>query len=281
MNREDRFGERYALKDHLWMDGPHGGYLALDRIMGRDVVINYPYRTDDSLFLEWAQIRARLRHTNLIPVYDFGNAADGTPFFTEPHIRALPLWMWLDHDDARPVITLPCLVACLRNACQAIACLHANGLVHLGIDTNNVVVVPASTEVFVGVGKYPGGGPVYMDMGIGRFGVTSVPAYMDYSSREEIRDPDVRTDVYGLGGMLFEMLYDEPPNGRRHPLAEDDLTPPPGWNRPPPLGARAARYRGLAHRLEPICLRALEHDRAARQGSVSAFIDEIDGASIG
>src|ERR1700681_3451660 len=67
------FGERYELRNQLWFDGPHGGWLALDQTLGREVVVNCSYRPeDDHRFLQRAQIRARLRHANLIPIYDLG-----------------------------------------------------------------------------------------------------------------------------------------------------------------------------------------------------------------
>jgi serine/threonine protein kinase len=106
---------------------------------------------------------------------------------------------------------------------------------------------------------------------------------LEYLSPEQVNPerlgmPDTVTDVYGLGGILFEILYDEPPNGTPIPGIPYALVNRKGPPTPRRLSSRAARNRALAQRLEPIWLRALEVDRSARQPSVSAFIDDVDTA---
>jgi serine/threonine protein kinase len=91
--------------------------------------------------------------------------------------------------------------------------------------------------------------------------------------------PDNSTDVYGLGGILFEILYGNPPNGGRSASFSDLLRALMARKGPPERGtlcARAARCRELACKLEPVCLRALESDRKKRHASVAAFVKEIE-----
>jgi serine/threonine protein kinase len=111
--------------------------------------------------------------------------------------------------------------------------------------------------------------------------VSGRPAYMapEQGNSQGLGTPDVLTDVYGLGGILFEILYDNPPNGKQSAPIPELLTTLVARKGSPPRGtlsARTAQYRELAQTLEPICLRALEHDRQARQVSVSAFIKDIE-----
>src|SRR6516165_5407060 len=115
MNLEssDPFEQRYELRKRLWLDGPHGGWLALDRLLGREVVCNIPYRpADDQEFLQMARIRSRLRHANLIPLYDVGSTKDGRPFFTVPYVEATDIRQ-LQHDrgDKGSTVTLVRLVS--------------------------------------------------------------------------------------------------------------------------------------------------------------------------
>ena len=288
MNPDGRFGERYNLDRKLWCDGPHAGWVALDRLLGRRVVVNFPYRRDHgSEFLKRARLRATLRHANLIPIYDLGHATDGTPFFTEPHIEATDLRTLLRRDDERSGTTLPQLVSYLRDACQAVAFLHANGFLHLGLFPSNVVVTPAFGEVFVLLAHQSLTPIGALDTTIGTGGLlVSMPAYMapEQLNPEALGPIDVVSDVYALGGILFEILYDRPPNGEPGARKDEVSTALATRNGPPPrrtLADRAARSRRLAQKLEPICLRALEHDRRLRQTSVSDFIEDLEDASTG
>ena len=279
MRPDSPFGERYDVGEPLWLDGPHGGLRALDRTSGREVVVNFPYRPDDDhRFLQRAQIRARLRHANLIPLYDLGTTRDGRPFFTEPYIKDTDIRTLHDGDDEAGGMTLPRLVGYLRDACKAVAFLHANGFLHLKMHPGNVLVAAESGGVFVvrGHRSLP---PVCIDSDGGM--VSGRPAYMapEQVNPEGLGTPDVLTDVYGLGGILFEILYDSPPNGKQGAPVPEILAALVAREGPPPrrtLSARTAPYRELAQRLEPVCLRALEHDRTARQVSVSAFIKDIE-----
>jgi len=113
-----------------------------------------------------------------------------------------------------------------------------------------------------------------------------VPAYAapEQVDPERLGAPDVLTDVHGLSGILFEILYDHPPNGRRHASVREFLTAlaaRKGPPRPGTLGTRAARCQELARKLEPVCLRALESDRTARQVSVPAFMREVEQCAWG
>jgi eukaryotic-like serine/threonine-protein kinase len=126
--------------------------------------------------------------------------------------------------------------------------------------------------LLAGAGEVAGEGPDGLILG--------APAYMapeqaDPSWREQL---DVRTDVYSLGGILFEILYDIPPNGEGHaPSAiRTALAARKGLPARGTFGPWAARSPKLARKLEPVCLRALESDPGARQASVSAFIEEIE-----
>ena len=57
------FEERYEASRQLWLDGPHGGWLAIDGVLRREGILNTPYWPDDNLrFASVAQLRARPPH---------------------------------------------------------------------------------------------------------------------------------------------------------------------------------------------------------------------------
>src|SRR5262249_24631275 len=101
---------------------------------------------------------------------------------------------------------------------------------------------------------------------------------------ERLGAPDVLTDVYGLGGILFEILYENPPNARQGASAIEILKSLAARKGPPErgaLGRRAARCRELAWKLEPVCLRALEYNPTARPVSVSTYVKEVEQCAWG
>lgn len=279
------FEQRYDLCNQLWLDGPHSGWLALDRISGREVIVNRPYRPDDQWFLQVGLLRARLRHANLIPVYDLGSTEDGTPFFTEPHFGYTDIQRSLhDREDPSTDVTLVRLISYLLDACKAVAFIHGSGFLHLDLRPGNVLVTPQFQEVFV-VNGHPALPPVSFEswgaIGELKGAVVGVPAYLapERVEPERLGVPDTLTDVYGLGGILFEILYDHPPNGGRPASAFEVLTALRTRKGPPrrgTFGTHAARCRDLALELEPTCLQALESDRTARQSSVAAFAKEVE-----
>jgi hypothetical protein len=101
---------------------------------------------------------------------------------------------------------------------------------------------------------------------------------------ERLGAPDALTDVYGLGGILFEILYDHPPKGRQRASALEQLTALAVREGPPrraPFGTTAGQCPEFARKLVPVCLRALESDRTARQVNVSAFMREVERCAWG
>src|SRR5262249_17207085 len=147
----DPLDQRYELRQRLWLDGPHAGWLAFDRLLGREGVFNMPYRpADDQRFLQVARIPSRLPPANLIPLYDVGATKDGRPFFTDAYVGATDLGRLQQHrGDQGSDVTLIRLLSYLLDVCKAVAFLHANGFLHLELSLRNVLVAPQFHEVFV------------------------------------------------------------------------------------------------------------------------------------
>jgi hypothetical protein len=88
---------------------------------------------------------------------------------------------------------------------------------------------------------------------------------------------DASSDVYGLGGILFWILYGKPPNeGPSVAEIAAALRARRGQPTREVIHARVAHCRDLASQLEAVCLRALHSDRAARYSSVLAFVNDIE-----
>ncbi len=92
---------------------------------------------------------------------------------------------------------------------SALVYLHTNGVVHRDLKPENVILTENGTVKLLDFG-------IAMDEAARRitwFGLSATLGTPDYMAPEQIngRRGDVRTDIYALGCMLFEMLTGEPP----------------------------------------------------------------------
>jgi serine/threonine protein kinase len=170
-------------------------------------------------FLDEARMMAKLRHPNLVTVYDVG--AD-QPAFMVMEILPGSLHGWLRRHGPMPP----------RLACRAVASVlgglahvHGQGIVHRDVKPHNVLVDE-------------GGHPKLTDFGIARVGESSMTrtgsvmgtfAYMPPEQREDAKRVDFRADLYASGALLYALLTDREPLDLHategHPEAFRDVPP--------------------------------------------------------
>jgi serine/threonine protein kinase len=162
-------------------------------------------------FRQEQALGARLRHPNLIAVYQAGRAA-GCPYLVLELVEG---------DNLEGLVgrygRLPVAEACevIRQAALGLQHLHEHGLVHRDVKPSNLMLTPAG-EVKV------------LDLGLARdlheLGegerITlhgQCLGTLDYMAPEQCADPhavDIRADVYGLGCTLYELLAGQAPFAR-------------------------------------------------------------------
>jgi hypothetical protein len=241
-------------------------------------------REDQLRFLEEAQITGQLDHPNIVPVYDMGLGSDGLPVnFTMKLVRGRTLDELIDAPDAEEhgphsarygeALQLENLLRVFVKVCEAVSFAHSRGVMHRDLKPANIMV-----------GDH---GQVYvMDWGIARLR-EGRPSEEEHERDQVRRDPlrqsqelpgmvlgtvaymspeqaggkvgeiDERTDVFGLGGVLYKILTGRPPHhGERsfmHALvrAADGRIDPPeqvaaGRSLPPGLCAIAMKALAAA-----------------------------------
>lgn len=283
------FEERYQIGKQLWLDGPHAGWLALDRLMQREVIMNIPYRPEDNeRFISGVQSQARLRHQNLVPIYDFNFTSDDKPFFTIPYLKMISL---KDFRDSASEPTFPQQIRFLQQICGALSFLHANNLLHLSLSPSHVLISQPQQEVYLQQNlqrQIAANDPTEEQLGTPGM-ISGVPFYM---APEQCNAPrfgglSVETDVYGLGGILYYILYGNPPNmgDYRDSVGHTDFINLLASRKGPPekgkLRFTGRAHRKLAKRLEPICQRALHSDRSKRHCNAFEFSQDLTKAFIG
>ncbi len=231
---------------------------ATDTELGREVAVKRllrPTPENERRFRAEARITAGLQHPNVVAVHDVGTDAEGVPFLVMKRVEGSPLGEWA----RRGAPSLPRRLAVFRQVCDAIAYAHARGVVHRDLKPDNVLV-GAFGEVQVldwGLAGAEGGG--------GR--VAGTPAAM---APEQARGEatDARTDVYALGGVLYELLtgvppYDGPADEVLARVRRGDLAPP--------------RARGrVPAELERVVLRAMATAPGDRYPTVGALAEDLD-----
>ncbi len=179
-------------------------------------------------FLEEARIAAGLQHPGVPPVHDIGALADGRPFIAMKLIEGRTLAQLLAERKS-PGADLPRFLKIFEQTAQTLAYVHSRGVVHRDLKPHNVMV-GAFGEVQVmdwGLAKQlrrddprtpvpdddaePKRDPAPADAT--RVGtVIGTPAYMaPEQARGENDLLDERTDVFGLGAILCQILTGTPP----------------------------------------------------------------------
>jgi len=87
-------------------------------------------------FLREIEIAARLRHPNIVPLYDSGEA-EGILFYVMPYEAGRSLRARLVRDGP---LSIDDTVSILRDVCHALAYKHRNGIVHREIKPDNVLL---------------------------------------------------------------------------------------------------------------------------------------------
>ncbi len=210
-----------------------------------------------------AEAVARLKHPNILQIYDIGEA-NGRPFVALELLEGGSLGDRLAGapQPARQAAELAMLLA------RAVHVAHQAGIVHRDLKPSNVLYT------FDGVAKITDFGlakRIDSDDGHTESGqIMGSPSYMaPEQARGHSRDVGPAADVYALGAILYEMLTGRPPFKGETPIetmrqvVDDDPVAPSR------LVPRVPRD------LETISLKCLHKDAARRYPSAEALADDL------
>jgi non-specific serine/threonine protein kinase/serine/threonine-protein kinase len=158
---------------------------------------------------------ARMEHAGIARVLDGGMTAAGRPYFVMEFVEGVPITRFAD--AAR--IDLRTRVALLADAADAVQHAHAKGVIHRDLKPSNILVArdehgaPRVKVIDFGVAKSlsdDGASQTMTEAGQ----LVGTPEYMSPEQADaEGLDVDTRSDVYGLGAVLYELLVGAPPFG--------------------------------------------------------------------
>ncbi|HEY6879657.1 MAG TPA: serine/threonine-protein kinase, partial [Polyangiales bacterium] len=204
-----------------------------------------------ALFQREYDTLARLKHPNIVEVYDFGYDEQGPYYVME----------WLSGDDLSKRAPLPFREACavLRDIASALALLHTRRYVHRDVSPNNVRLTREGVAKLIDFGALTSfGRPAE---------IAGTPAFI---APECLRDLelDQRTDIYALGALAYWTL-----SGRTAVRAQSISQLVEAIHEPVlPL---AHQVPDLPEALHELVHAMLSHDRSERPGTASEVIDRL------
>jgi tetratricopeptide (TPR) repeat protein len=296
---------RYNLEEVIGEGGMGVVRRAHDSGLDREVAVKLlkPGTPADSpaaaRFVHEAKITGQLQHPSIPAVHDLGTLPNGLPFLAMKLVKGQTLQAMLK-ERATPDSDLGKFIAVFEHACHAVGYAHTHGVIHRDLKPSNVMVgahgevqvmdwglakvlgdvasidrdatdenLDATTDLQTEIGTTPAGAWT-------RTG--SVLGTLTYMAPEQasgdIRKLDARSDVFGLGAILCEILTGQPPYGvgdaqaiRLRAIRGD-------------TGEALARLdaSGAESALVDLCKRCLmmnQEDRPADGGTVAAAVAAI------
>jgi hypothetical protein len=255
-------------------------HVALKRL-ARELATEPFYRDG---FIAEAQMTGQLEHPNIVPVHELALDPNGVPYFTMKLVQGEGFHRWLNDFERPPGATdrLEEGLEIFLKVCDAVAYAHHRGVVHRDLKPENIIVADFG-QVYV------------MDWGLARLtktrpasgefaqmethGAVGTPQYMSpEQARGNPAEMDERSDVFGLGAILYEIVTGHLVYGPEHDgdkvieLAKRGAVVPVD---------DACRGIGVSKRIRSIIQKAVMPDPAARYQSVKELKEDVHGFLLG
>ncbi|WP_376795843.1 protein kinase [Thermogemmatispora sp.] len=259
--------DRYELRRLIGKGGMADVYEGYDLAVERTVAIKIFKREDEELlrrFIREARLMAALKHEHLVPIYDTGSGQiDGLTWY----YIVMP---FMEGGTLRARIRqgpLPLSEVCrsLREIAAALDYIHRQGIIHRDIKSSNVLL-DAEGHCYLsdfGIARTTSDATQLTSTG----NVLGTVEYVAPELFEGDNRANVRSDLYSLGVLLFEMVTGRLPFSAENPIAVVTMhisKPPP----PPHL-----YVSHLSPAVEQVILKGLEKRPELRYGSASELAE--------
>ena len=264
-------GDDYELLEEIGAGGFGRVYRARDLALERDVAIKvlHPALTADpgvvERFRREAQLAARLRHPNIVSIYDI-MARAGLTWYAMEFVPGSSLAQVIQRHGT---FSLDQTERLLNEALSALEHAHGLGLVHRDIKPENMLIEPDGRLRITDFGL------ALALRGGARFGgATSRSGTPQFAAPEQLLGErvDQRADLYSLAAVAYFALLGRPPFSGKTPeqiLAKQTTDDVP---------TLAPERRDVPRELEDALKRAMRSDPHERFHSAGAFQAAVRGA---
>lgn len=272
--------DRYRVVERLGGGGMAVVYRAVHDVIDREVAVKVLFgemasdRTFAERFRREAQAASRIKHPNVVEIFDFGQTSDGMSFLIMEMLRGATLAEAIHLAGPFPPRRA---AAVLRQIAAGLSAAHGMGFVHRDLKPGNVMLVDglAQAGAPLEVAKILDFGLVLVrasddqERRLTQTGQTMGTPY--YMAPEQFQDGEATplSDLYSLGAVLHEMLSGHAPF--RGSLA--DVVVKQTSAAPPPLPKSGG--------LEKLARRLLEKNPKKRPQSAGEVIAAIDALGLG
>jgi serine/threonine protein kinase len=191
-------------------------------------------------FLQAAQLAAQIHHSNILPVYNSGQA-EGLTYQVAPYIEGGTL-----HNNLAWFQEINTMLVLIRHITAALEYIHTQGYVHGNLKSSNTYLDAQRN-------------PLLSNIGITAISGATPDAY---ASPEQVQGGvvDKRSDVYALGVLVYEVLVGE--------------TPPPGM-----IASLRSKRPDLPESIERVILKAMAQNPDQRFQSAVEFQTALQTAA--
>jgi len=259
---------RYDILDLVGEGGMSESYRAHDRETGRTVVLKVPYANiigDPATYSRYqreTEIGRRLVHPHIQQLLDTGHL-DGSvaPYLVMEYVEGESLRRYLE--DHAP-LAVEEAVDLARQLADALEACHAQGIIHRDLKPENVLISADHQLKLLDFG-------IALLQGARRLTwsrLSNSVGTPDYMAPEQVRGErgDVRTDIYALGTMLFEMLAGKVPYEGDNALAIMNQH----------VQREAPRLHGSPPQLATVVARAIRRQPNQRHQTMAALRHDLE-----
>jgi len=244
------------------------------------------------------QALALLNHPNIAHIFDAGMTPDGYSYFVMECVQGTPITAYCDQEE----FTIEDRLRPFVQVCDAVQHAHQKGIIHRDLKPSNILVAtledkPVPVIIDFGVAKAVSQPLTARTLFTEQGQLLGTPEYMSPEQTHLAnQDIDTRSDIYGLGVLLYELLTGALPFAQNtlREAAFDDLLkiireqePPRPSTRLSSLGEEsktiaqkrstnsAALTKRLSRELEWIPLKAMRKERDHRYQSARELAEDI------
>ena len=294
--------DRYQIRREIMLGGQGACKVAFDQLAEREVVLKTSANQGPGgveRIVKEARYAAKLNHPNAIRLLDLGPYGKDQVYMTLPLIEGVSLDQIFKRisETGIPGLTgysVTAMAELFDKICAGVEHAHANGILHLDLKPENVVVGIRGEVVVVDFGEgQPTSGPDSARRFATNIDIESAPGLTTTLTGVLANNPDIRavgtpaymspeqwngdpgafserTDIYGLGGILFFLLCGHAPNQVQRPT---DLEP--YFRHSPVPKPSDFTHRRVPPELEELCIKCLARDEKFRYTSVFQIRHEL------